>query len=182
MDLQALVAQWSGRLPDGFVPPAVMRREPPQCVQHRCRKPASLKANGEYATSCESCRIRGAQSCKRRRRILVAQGGCRRCAYRKRLEGDFLCQRCRDDRDTERAQKCQDAIDAFAAKPETAPRQQPGHGRVAVDRPPGPESLGSLLVAAARSAAQGRADARRLSPLRGRWRWSPYNRRLHRRY
>ncbi len=53
----------------------------------------------------------------------VAEGGCRRCAYRKRLEGDFLCERCREDRDIERAQKRQDALDAavideFAAQPE----------------------------------------------------------------
>ena len=55
----------------------------------------------------------------------VAEGGCRRCAYRKRLEGDFLCARCREDRDIERAQKRQDALDAaviddFAAKPDRA--------------------------------------------------------------
>ena len=127
MDLQTLVAQWSGKLPEGFVPPAVMRRQPPQCVQPRCRKPASLKATGEYAKSCDSCRIRRAKSCKRRRKFLVAQGGCRRCAYHKRLEGDFLCLRCRDDRDAERAQKRQDAIDAaaiddFAVKPDKAHR------------------------------------------------------------
>ena len=91
MDLSTLIAEWSGKLPPGFVPPAAMRREPPQCVQPRCRKPASLKANGEYAKSCESCRIRRAKSCKRRRAALVAEGGCRRCAYRKRLAGDFLC-------------------------------------------------------------------------------------------
>ncbi len=123
MDLPTLIAQWSGKLPDGFVPPAVMRREPPQCAQPRCRRPASLKANGEYAKSCEPCRIRRAKSCKRRRAALVAEGGCRRCAYRKRLEGDFLCARCREDRDIQRAQKRQDAIDAaaideFAAQPE----------------------------------------------------------------
>ena len=127
MDPQTLVAQWSGKLPEGFVPPAVMRREPPQCVQPRCRKPASLKANGEYAKSCDACRIRRAKSCKRRRAALVAEGGCRRCAYRKRLEGDFLCLRCREDRDAERAQKRQDAkdsavIDEFAAKPDRAHR------------------------------------------------------------
>ena len=38
-------------------------------------------------------------------------------------EGDFLCARCREDRDIERAQRRQDAIDAaaideFAAKPD----------------------------------------------------------------
>ena len=80
MDLQTLAAQWSGKVPDGFVPPAVVRHEPPQCVQPRCRQPASLKANGEYARSCESCRIRRAKSCKRRRAALVAEGGCRRSA------------------------------------------------------------------------------------------------------
>ena len=57
----------------------------------------------------------------------MAEGGCRRCAYRKRLEGDFLCPRCREDRNIERAQKRQDAIDAaaideFAAKPDKAHR------------------------------------------------------------
>ena len=31
-------------------------------------------------------------------RPTCVQGGCRRCAYRKRLKGDFLCGRCRDDR------------------------------------------------------------------------------------
>ena len=53
----------------------------------------------------------------------VAEGGCRRCAYRKRLAGDFLCARCREDRDIERGQKRRDAqdaavIDEFAAKPD----------------------------------------------------------------
>ncbi len=127
MDLDTLIAQWSGKLPPGFVPHAVVRQEPPRCVQPRCKRPASLKANGEYAKSCEPCRIRRAKSCKRRRAALVAEGGCRRCAYRKRLEGDFLCQRCRDERDVERAQKRQDAIDAaaideFAAQPDKARR------------------------------------------------------------
>ncbi len=56
---------------------------------------------------------------------MTAEGGCRRCAYRKRLEGDFICQRCCGDRDIECAQKRQDAIDAaaideFAAKPDRA--------------------------------------------------------------
>ena len=44
----------------------------------------------------------------------MADGSCRRCAYRKRLQGAFLCARCREDRDTERVQKRQDAIDAAA--------------------------------------------------------------------
>ena len=125
MDLDTLIAQWSGQLPPDFVPHAVMRQQPPRCSQPRCKRPASLKANGEYAKSCEPCRIRRAKSCKRRRAALVAEGGCRRCAYRKSAEGDFLCERCREDRDIERAQKRQDAqdaavIDEFAAKPDRA--------------------------------------------------------------
>ena len=127
MNLETLIAQWSGQLPPGFVPPAVMRGEPPQCCQPRCRRPCAVKANQEWAASCQPCLDRRAASCRRRRAALVATGGCRRCAYRRRLEGDFLCARCREDRDIERAQKRQDAIDAaaiddFAARPETAHR------------------------------------------------------------
>ena len=127
MDLSTLIAQWSGALPPGFVRPALIPEARPQCAQPRCRHPVGLKKNGELAKSCDRCLERRARSCKRRRAALVAEGGCRRCAYRKRLQGDFLCQRCRDDRDIERAQKRQDALDAaaideFAAKPETAHR------------------------------------------------------------
>ena len=28
MDLELLIAQWSGKLPEGFVPPAALRRTP----------------------------------------------------------------------------------------------------------------------------------------------------------
>ena len=127
MDLSTLIAQWSGKTPPDFVPPAVMRRDPPQCAQPRCRRPCAVKANGEWAASCQPCLDRRAASCRRRRAAKTAEGGCSRCAYRKRLEGDFLCQRCRDERDIERAQKRRDAIDAavideFAAKPETVHR------------------------------------------------------------
>ena len=98
MDLDTLIAQWSGKLPPGFVPHAVRREEPPRCSMKRCYKPAAVKKDGTYAHACASCLARRARSCKRRRQALVADGGCRRCAYRKRLEGDFLCRRCRDDR------------------------------------------------------------------------------------
>ena len=128
MDLETLIAQWSGKLPPGFVPHAVViRAEPEPCSQPRCRRPRARKADGGWYKSCQPCRDRRAASCRRRRAALVAEGGCRRCAYRKRLEGDFLCARCREDRDVERAQKRRDAIDAaaideFAARPETAHR------------------------------------------------------------
>ena len=128
MDLDTLIAQWSGKLPPGFVPHAVLAPEArPRCQQRRCKHPVAVKKNGEYAKSCAGCLARRAASCRRRRAHFVEQGGCRRCAYRKRLKGDFLCARCREDRDIERAQKRQDTIDAavideFAAKPETVHR------------------------------------------------------------
>ena len=123
MDLQLLIAQWSGALPPGFVRPALIPEARPPCAQPRCRHPVGVKKNGELAKSCDRCLERRARSCKRRRAVLVAEGGCRRCGYRKRLAGDFLCARCRQDRDVERAQKRQDALDAaviddFAAQPD----------------------------------------------------------------
>ena len=87
MDLEALIAHWSGQVPPGFVPHAVMRRNEqkrPCCCQRRCRKPVAIKDNGEYAKSCSDCLARRARSCRRRRRALTAAGGCRRCAYRPR--------------------------------------------------------------------------------------------------
>ncbi|MCY4028273.1 MAG: hypothetical protein OXH75_18415 [Acidobacteria bacterium] len=125
MNIQFLVAQMSGKLPEGFVRPAVLDTALPECAHRRCRNKVAIKRDGTPAHACQGCLDRRARSCKRRRAALVAQGGCRRCAYRKRLQGDFLCQRCRDDRDTERAQKRRDAIDAaaideFAAKPDRA--------------------------------------------------------------
>ena len=124
MDLATLIAQWSGELPEGFLPPAILRQAPaPECLLKRCRRPAAVKKDGTFAHACQPCLDRRAACCRRRRAALVAEGGCRRCSYRKRLEGDFLCARCREDRDRERGQKRQDAIDAavideFAAQPE----------------------------------------------------------------
>ena len=123
MDIETLIAQWSGKAPPGFVPSAVTREKAPRCSQPRCKRPCAVKANGEFSVSCQPCLDRRAASCRRRRAALVAEGGCRRCAYRERLEGDFLCQRCREERDIEREQKRRDAVDAaaideFAAQPE----------------------------------------------------------------
>ena len=127
MNLDLMLAQLRGTLPSDVLETAADRADQPRCVQRRCGKPVAVKKNGEYAKSCSSCLERRARSCKRRREILVSQGGCRRCAYRPRLPGDFLCQRCREDRDAERAQKREDArdaavIDEFAARPERAHR------------------------------------------------------------
>ena len=123
MNLDHMLAQLRGVPPSDLLQPDNLPKDWPTCVQRRCHRPAAIKKNGEPARSCSRCLARRARSCKRRRAVLVAQGGCRRCSYRKRLAGDFLCQRCRDERDRERAQKRQDAIDAaaideFAAQPE----------------------------------------------------------------
>ena len=127
MDLQLLMAQWSGKLPEGFVRPAGLQTGLAECAMKRCRNKVAIKSDGTPAHACQPCLDRRARSCKRRRAALAVEGGCRRCAYRKRLEGDFLCARCREDRDIERAQKRQDAVDAavideFAAKPDRAHR------------------------------------------------------------
>ena len=127
MDLSLLIAQWSGQLPEGFIRPAMLETSLPLCKHKRCGNKVAVKHDGTPAHACQRCLDRRAASCRRRRAALVADGGCRRCAYRKRLAGDFLCARCREDRDIERAQKRRDALDAavideFAAKPETAHR------------------------------------------------------------
>ena len=125
MELSTLIAQWSGKLPPGFEPQAVLRDQPEECSQPRCKRKRAPKPDGGWYASCQPCLDRRAASCRRRRAALVAEGGCRRCGYRKRAEGDFLCARCRKDRDIERTQKRQDAleaamIDEFAAKPDKA--------------------------------------------------------------
>ena len=117
-------------------------------------------------------------SCRRRRAALGAEGGCSRCAYRKRLAGDFLCARCREDRDIERAQKRQDAIDAatvddFAAKPDTVHRASNlDMGLSPWNARPAPESSAAYWSPLP-------DPAPKQSEL---WRWSPMNGRLHHRY
>ncbi len=178
MDLETLIAQWSGTTPPGFLLHAVLPQEPPQCAQPRCTRPASRKADGGYWKSCDPCRTRRAKSCKRRRAALVAEGGCRRCAYRKRLPDDFLCQRCRDERDIEHAQKRKDALDAaaideFAAQPDRVHKASdldcgisPWNAR--------PASEPSAAYWSPLPDPEPKADQD--------WRWSPMDGRLHHRY
>ena len=178
MDIQFLIAQLNGKLPDGFVRPAILDTGLPTCKHRRCKNKVAIKKNGEPAHACAGCLERRRKSCLLRRRALVSQGGCRRCAYRKRLAGDFLCQRCRDERDAERAQKRQDAIDAaaideFAAKPERV------HKASNLD----------LGISPWNSRQGTEASAAYWSPLpdpepvsEQTWRWSPMNGRLHHRY
>ena len=126
MDIERIVAQWSGRLPPGFVPPSVPRTLP-TCQHRRCKRPVWTKPDGTLAKACRPCLDRRAASCRRRRAALAADGGCRRCAYRKRLKGDYLCRSCREHRDAtreERRRNNRDAavIDEFAAQPDRVHR------------------------------------------------------------
>ena len=178
MDLQLLIAQWSGQLPEGFVRPARLQTGLAECAMKRCRNKVAIKSDGTPAHACQSCLDRRARSCKRRRAALVAEGGCRRCAYRKRLEGDFLCARCRENRDIERAQKRQDAIDAaaideFAAKPEKA------HRASSLDMGVSPWNGRRAPVPSAAYWAPLPDPAPKESET---WRWSLMNTRLHHRY
>ena len=148
--LRRMRAQLRGALPSDVLEPYSLPHNWPTCCQRWCRKPVARKNSGAPAKSCQPCLDRRAASCRRRRAALAAKGGCRRCAHRKRLEGDFLCRRCREDRDRERAQKRQDAIDAaaideFAAKPDRA------HGASNLDngvseRPPQGGTHGNGMV------------------------------------
>lgn len=178
MDLELLIAQWSGQLPPGFLLPAERPEARTECSHKRCHRPVAIKRNGDLAKACQRCLDRRARSCRRRRAFFVAQGGCRRCAYRKRLEGDFLCARCREDRVVERAQKRRDAIDSaaiddFAAKPDKAHRA----------------SNLDIGVSSWNARPRPQPSAAYWSPLpdpepkaEQTWRWSPMNGRLHRRY
>ena len=119
MDLELLIAQWSATVPPGYQ----ARTGLTTCCHKRCKNTVAIKRDGTPATACQRCLDRRAASCRRRRAHFVAKGGCRRCAYRKRAPGDFLCARCREDRDIERVRRREDAIDAaaideFAARPE----------------------------------------------------------------
>ncbi len=178
VDLDTLIAHWSGTLPPGFVRPAIPEADLATCVHRRCKRKVAIKKDGTPAKSCQRCLDRRAASCRRRRAALAAEGGCRRCAYRQRIPGDFLCQRCRDERDVERAQKRQDAldaaaIDAFAAQPERV------HKTSNLD----------LGVSPWNAREQPQATAAYWSPLpdpepvaEQDWRWSPMNAKLHHRY
>ena len=178
MDMQSLIAQWSGISPPGVVRPAILDTGLPRCQHKRCPRKVAIKRGGTPAKACSRCLQRRAASSRRRRSALVAEGGCRRCAYRKHVEGDFLCERCREDRNIERAQKRQDAIDAavideFAAQPDRAHRA----------------SNLDLGISPWNARSKPEPSAAYWSPLPDpeprdtqEWRWSLMNGRLHHRY
>ena len=53
MDLETLIAQWSGKTPPGFVPPAIRTTGLDQCVQPRCKRKVAIKKDGTPARSCQ---------------------------------------------------------------------------------------------------------------------------------
>lgn len=73
MDIRYLIAQINGGLPDGFVRPAILDADLPECRMKRCRKKVAVKHDGTPAHACSGCLARRAASCRRRRRALVAQ-------------------------------------------------------------------------------------------------------------
>ena len=71
MDIQFLIAQINGKLPDGFVRPAILDAALPECKMKRCRRKVAVKRDGTPAHACSGCLARRAASCRRRRRALV---------------------------------------------------------------------------------------------------------------
>ena len=71
MDLQMLIAQWSGSPPTGFVGPAILDTGLATCCHKRCRNKVAIKRDGTPAHACQPCLDRRAPSCKRRRLALV---------------------------------------------------------------------------------------------------------------
>ena len=49
MDLQLLIAQWSGKLPEGFVRPARLQTGLADCKHKRCRNKVATKRDGTGA-------------------------------------------------------------------------------------------------------------------------------------
>ena len=64
MDLQLLIAQWSGALPPRLVRTGLIPEVRSQCVQPRCKHPVGTKKNGELARSCDRSLERRARSYK----------------------------------------------------------------------------------------------------------------------
>ena len=52
MALQLLIAQWSGKLPEGFVRPASLQTGLAECKHKRCRNKVAIKRDGTPAHAC----------------------------------------------------------------------------------------------------------------------------------
>ena len=59
MNLETLIAQWSGQLPPGFVPPAERPEALDRCSQKRCKNPVAIKKNGEPPKPASAAWIAG---------------------------------------------------------------------------------------------------------------------------
>ena len=68
MDMQLLIAQWSGTSPPGFVRPAILDTGPPRCQHKRCPRKVAIKKDGTPAKACSRCLTRRAASCRRSHR------------------------------------------------------------------------------------------------------------------
>ena len=168
VDLQTLIAHWSGQVPPGFVPHAVLGK-PETCVQPRCNKPRALKANGEFAKSCSGCLARRcallpqkarSTDCRRRLpQVRVPKEGARRLPlrtlprgprHRARTEAPGRPRRGGDRRVRRQAR-------------DGAPREQSRPGDLAVERQAEEGTERRILVAVARSRAKVRAALAHLS-------------------
>ena len=67
MDLELLIARWSGTVPPNLVRTIGF----PRCQHKRCKNPVSVKRDGTLAKACSRCLQRRAASCRRRRAALV---------------------------------------------------------------------------------------------------------------
>jgi len=110
------------RSPDGRyrLPWPAGPKLPPQLkCRNRCSNRRDEKPDGTLYAQCRSCRERT----KRRRAELVAAGGCVKCGYRQRADGDTHCPSCRIAKDAHNAEarelrRLAREIDEWAAKPE----------------------------------------------------------------
>ena len=96
-----------------------------RCTEKRCERPRGVKTDGTLYAICDPCRERHNRNQRRRSAELRSDGGCSKCAYRPRVEGDYLCAPCRETRDAAYAEakelrRISREIDEWAAKPERA--------------------------------------------------------------
>ena len=55
MDMQSLIAQWSGTSTPGFVRPAILDTGLATCQHRRCKRKVALKRDGTPAKACQTC-------------------------------------------------------------------------------------------------------------------------------
>ena len=183
MNLDHMLAQLRGTLPTDVLKPESLGQKRPTCSQRRCKK-TSVDNQGQRRVR----EIVPPLICLSQTSQDLASGGRKALVGTRRLQemrlsekvgkGDFLCQRCRDERDVERAQKRQDArdaaaIDEFAAQPERV------HKASNLDCGISPWNSGSAPEPSAAYWSPLPDPAPKQSET---WRWSLMNGRPHHRY